>query len=76
LQIPKDLAIAGFDNVFFSELINPSLTTINQEKFKAGVVATQMLLKINTWKKSTSVKTDNFSRTAILQAELVQRRST
>mgnify|MGYP000844274693 CR=1 FL=1 len=75
-QIPKDLAIAGFDNVFFSELINPSLTTINQEKFNAGVIATQMLLKINTWKKSASVIPDNFSRTTILQADLIQRKST
>ena len=74
--IPQDIAIAGFDNVFFAELLNPSLTTINQEKFNAGAIATQMLLKINTWRKSSSVSTDNFPRKIILQADLIMRNST
>ena len=74
-SIPQDVAIAGFDNVFFSELINPSLTTINQEKFKVGAIAAQILLKINMWKNNL-ISVDGFSRLAVLQADLIQREST
>jgi len=44
MKIPKDIAIAGFDNVYFSEFIVPTLTTIHQPKFEAGQIAMKTLL--------------------------------
>lgn len=44
LQIPGDIAIAGFDNIFPSTLIQPSLTTIDIPSYQMGVVAAQRLL--------------------------------
>jgi len=76
-SIPKDIAIAGFDNVFFAELMNPSLTTINQEKFGAGVIATQILLEIvNARKGKVPIGAESFVRKVTLQADLIQREST
>ncbi len=44
MKIPEDIAIAGFDNVYFSEFIVPTLTTIHQPKFEAGQIAMKTLL--------------------------------
>lgn len=43
VRIPQDMAIAGFDNVYFSTLVSPALTTIDAPKFKCGVLAFGML---------------------------------
>lgn len=44
LTIPDDLSIVGFDDILFSKIFNPALTTINQPKYEIGVMATDMLL--------------------------------
>ena len=37
-EIPKDVSFLGFDNIFLSEYMTPSLTTIKQPKRKMGKV--------------------------------------
>ncbi len=46
LSVPKDIAIIGFDNVYFSSFLTPTLTTIEQPKFEMGQVAMQMLVEL------------------------------
>jgi LacI family transcriptional regulator, repressor for deo operon, udp, cdd, tsx, nupC, and nupG len=44
LQVPKDMAIVGFDNISFSNMTNPTLTTIAQPMYKMGCTAATMLI--------------------------------
>jgi len=44
LQVPKDLAIVGFDNIGFSNMTNPTLTTVSQPMYKMGCTAANMLM--------------------------------
>jgi LacI family transcriptional regulator len=45
LSAPQDIAIAGFDNVYFSSFLTPTLTTVEQPKFKMGQIAMKMLIE-------------------------------
>jgi len=46
LRIPDDVAIVGCDNLDYTELLNPSLTTIDISKYDMGVKAAEALLEI------------------------------
>jgi len=46
LQIPEQLAIAGFSNFNSPELFSPSLTTIRQPAFEIGKTATELLIQL------------------------------
>lgn len=50
-KIPEDIAIVGFDNIYFSELLSPPLTTVNQPKFELGHKSVQLLFNIMQDKK-------------------------
>ncbi|HPE68852.1 MAG TPA: LacI family DNA-binding transcriptional regulator [Thermotogota bacterium] len=45
VRVPEEISIAGFDNVFFSNLVVPSLTTVHQPKFESGQLAMELLLE-------------------------------
>jgi len=44
LNVPKDLAVVGFDDIPIASLHTIQLTTVAQPKFEIGAVATRMLL--------------------------------
>jgi DNA-binding LacI/PurR family transcriptional regulator len=44
-QIPQDISLIGFDNLEFSALIHPPLTTIHQPKYEIGQAAVEILLR-------------------------------
>lgn len=67
LQVPKDIALVGFDNVNFSNMLNPTLTTISQPMYQLGSVSTSMLIKKLKGKKVENV---------VLDHELIIREST
>ncbi|MGE6219090.1 LacI family DNA-binding transcriptional regulator [Nubsella zeaxanthinifaciens] len=46
IEVPKDMAIAGFSNSDALDLFNPSLTSVRQPAYEIGRLATEMLLKI------------------------------
>jgi DNA-binding LacI/PurR family transcriptional regulator len=70
LRIPQDVAVVGFSRGIFSEISNPSLSSVDQHGFEMGMIATQMLLK------RIRAKTDDFPFvTKILTGELVTRDS-
>ncbi|HHT35546.1 MAG TPA: LacI family transcriptional regulator [Firmicutes bacterium] len=71
LSIPDDIALSGFDNIFFSAFLNPALTTVNQPKFEMGQKAMEMLLRdIN---KEAQEQEDE--RKVMLDCELIVRDS-
>jgi len=46
LKIPRDVALAGFDDVFLSRLLSPRLTTVHVPVVELGKKATNYLLKM------------------------------
>ena len=70
VMIPKDIAMVGFSNEPVSEVIEPSLTTIDQPGFEIGSKATELLLK--------QIKDGNNSKkskTTMLKSTLIERDS-
>lgn len=45
LKVPEDIAVAGFDNINFSSMCNPMLTTVSQPKYDMGCIAMELLLQ-------------------------------
>lgn len=46
MRIPDDIAIIGYDDLEFSALTNPPLTTIRQPRYELGLKALEMLVKV------------------------------
>ena len=45
LSVPGDIAVVGFDNIKFSSIFEPPLTTVAQPKFEMGKKAMELLLE-------------------------------
>ena len=45
LKVPGDVAVMGYDNIYISELIEPSLTTVEQKIYEIASKVTQMLIQ-------------------------------
>ncbi len=43
LEIPKDLALIGFDNTYISQLHHPSITAVGLPRFQLGYMAMEVL---------------------------------
>lgn len=46
LNVPEDIMIVGFDNIEFSKMTTPSITTVNQPKLQMGYTACEMILEL------------------------------
>ena len=46
LKIPGDIAIVGFDNIRFSSMLSPALTTIHVDKYEIGKRSATLLLQM------------------------------
>jgi LacI family transcriptional regulator len=74
LKIPKDIAVVGFSNWFFSALLDPPLTSVDQPGFEMGQEAAKLLIR------QIEVRTKNndaevLAETKILKTRLVIRES-
>lgn len=45
VEVPRDKSVIGFDDVFFSPLLSPKLTTIHQDALQKGKVAAGLLIQ-------------------------------
>lgn len=43
-KVPEDISVVGYDDIFYTEYMIPSLTTIRQDIFKKGKMAAGLLL--------------------------------
>jgi LacI family transcriptional regulator len=43
-QVPRDVSVAGYDNIQMSELVDPALTTISQPTYEMGKQAMEAVL--------------------------------
>lgn len=67
--VPGDVSVVGFDDVLVARLANPSLTTIRQPTYRAGLLAVQRLA-------ARIDHPDDAVHADVLEPELVVRRST
>ncbi len=67
INIPEDIAVAGFNNDPISRIVEPNLSTINYPGKEMGEIAAQTLInKLNNL-QSTSLKTIILSHAAIIR---------
>lgn len=45
LKIPEDISVTGFDNLSFSKIMNPPLTTVSQPVHSMGTLAGELIIK-------------------------------
>ncbi len=69
IKVPQDIAVVGYDDIYFSKFISPSLTTVKIDKILEGKLAFEMLHGILTKKIGKNVKN-------VLDVELIVREST
>jgi GntR family transcriptional regulator of arabinose operon len=70
MNIPEDISVVGFDNQGFTELLDPSLTTVAQPCYNMGQRAAEIVLrKLNNDQRSKEIKR------ITLKPELIMRRS-
>lgn len=43
-QVPQDIGVMGFDNICFSGMLTPGLTTIEQPTYEIGTMAAEILI--------------------------------
>ena len=70
IKVPDDIAIVGFSNEPFSELVTPSISTIKQPGFEMGQKAAELLIK----QISSKTKPKNYE-TIMMETELIIRNS-
>ncbi len=70
LQVPQDVMVVGFDNRDISQMMIPSITTVNQPKFQLGYGSCDIL--INQIRNPGIITDDSM----LLDTELIVREST
>ncbi len=68
IRVPEDVQLIGYDDISFSEMFVPKLTTIRQDIKTIGIIAVNLLLQKKAGKKTTLRNT--------LPVSLVQRETT
>ena len=69
VAVPRDVSVAGFDDIEFAEAYNPPITTVRQARREIGEQAAMLLLKLIDGALAEK-------REIRLAAELVIRKST
>jgi LacI family fructose operon transcriptional repressor len=68
MVIPRDIAVAGFDNMPWTQLVQPGLTVIAQPTYEMGREAIELLLQ-------RIATPDKAMRQLVLRGELIERGS-
>lgn len=67
LRVPEDVSVVGYDNISLARYIEPKLTSVDQNMYKLGTNAVDLLLKMLEGGPCTHV---------VLENEIVERAST
>jgi LacI family transcriptional regulator len=66
INVPDDVSIVGFDDIYLAQIVKPKLTTIRQDREKIGEVAANILINLSA---------DQHIGRVMLEPELVIRES-
>jgi LacI family repressor for deo operon, udp, cdd, tsx, nupC, and nupG len=69
LNVPRDIMVAGFDNIEIASMINPTITTVSQPRYQMGFSSCNLLIELIHNPKSNV-------RNILLETELIVREST
>lgn len=69
IDIPRDLKVIGFDNAELSMMLTPTLTTVNQPRYRMGYSACRILIDLLDGNEAGS-------HSMVLDTELIIREST
>lgn len=67
IKVPDEIAVVGYDDLEFSTLTNPSLTTVRQPRYEMGLKSVETLINI------LQSKTDGSIMKMCLKPELIRR---
>jgi len=70
IKIPDKIGVTGFSNNPSSEIINPTMTTVDQQGYQMGKKAAEILLQ-----KINNESIDSLDKTHIIEGELIIRGS-
>jgi LacI family transcriptional regulator len=70
-NIPNDIGVVGFDDIYMASVVEPGLTTIKQPNYEMGYKAVELLIEV--LEKSGEAAEQ---KTIILDTELIVRKST
>lgn len=70
IRIPEDVGVIGFDDIYVSSMMEPSLTTVKQPNYEMGYRAVELLLNV------LENKTEDLNTKIVLNTELIVRNST
>jgi len=73
LNIPHDVGVMGFDDIYMAGLIEPSLTTVRQPNYNMGYKAMELLLEILD--KNGKAPCSNVIKSITLETEIIERHS-
>ena len=59
IRVPQELSIMGFDNIALSRYVSPKLTTMDQNMFRLGSNAAQLLIEKIETGQSKRITLDN-----------------
>jgi len=68
LQVPQDISLVGFDDLFLASYVQPPLTTVRQPMHRMGMLAMESLLRV--------MAGETAGETIRVSAELIVREST
>ncbi|MDO6738701.1 LacI family DNA-binding transcriptional regulator [Wenyingzhuangia sp. 2_MG-2023] len=71
IKIPEDIAIVGFSNYPISKVIEPHITTVNDQAFQMGCTAAKLLIRLIEDDDDDSINSETIS----LKTELIVRES-
>lgn len=67
MKVPDDMSVVGFDNIEFSQMVTPPLTTVKQPDNDMGRLACSLLLEM--------MKGETSNHGVILEPKLIERKS-
>jgi len=67
-HVPEDIQVIGYDNVMFSRLFSPGITTVQQPIKEMGRLAVQIIVK--------HINGENYEKNNNFDVELIERQST
>ncbi|MDM5340437.1 LacI family DNA-binding transcriptional regulator [Fictibacillus enclensis] len=73
LSVPRDISIIGFDDIQFSAIFKPALTTVSQPAFQIGTKAMDLLLRLMTKQRFSKTKTQYILENQIITRDSCQK---
>jgi LacI family transcriptional regulator len=71
--VPKDVSVTGYDDILFSAMLNPSLTTVRQPIYQMGKTASEIVIKI-LQKKLKEPPIKMFKNELIIRNSVIKRK--